>query len=319
VADDIVSYLQSHGGLHTIDDFEGARGNYITPISTSYNGYEVYECPPNGQGIIALMLLKIMDRLKRVGDTPLNVEQMHREIEACRMAYHQRDAYVGDPEQVHVPVDRLLCDENIDLMIGRIGDKRMSPMPEFELPEHKDTVYITVVDKNRNCCSFINTIFLEFGTGLMAPNSGVLLHSRGAGFTLEEGHANVIAPNKRPLHTIIPAMLAKGGRTVMPFGVMGGAYQAFGHLQFLSRYLDYGYDIQQAMDLPRFFANPLTGDVEVETGIDVELIKALEQKGHNIVPAAVPIGGSQAIWIDWETGMLTAGSDPRKDGCAAGY
>jgi len=319
VAEDMVGYLKSRGGLHTLDDFQNACGNYVTPISAKYKGYDVYQCPPNGQGIIALMLLKLIERFEKSGDSPLNLIRMHREIEACRLTYHQRDAYLADPDQIDVPVKEMLSDKNIDQMFEKITDFKIDPLPDFQMPEHKDTVYITVVDKDRNCCSFINTLFHNFGCGLMTPKSGVMLQCRAAGFSLEPGHANVIAGGKRPLHTIIPAMVSSGGRTVMSFGVMGGAYQAFGQMQFLSRYLDYGYDIQAAMDLPRFFADPVTGAVEIEVGIDEKIIEGLKQKGHNIEPEPSFVGGSQAIWIDWENNRLTGGSDPRKDGCAMGY
>ncbi|MBT5185668.1 MAG: gamma-glutamyltransferase, partial [Kordiimonadaceae bacterium] len=265
IAKDIVEFLQSHGGLHTLDDFKNAKGNYVKPISTKYKGYDVHQCPPNGQGIIALMLLKLMERFERAGECPINLERIHQEIEAGRLAYHQRDAYLADPDHSSVSVEQLLSDENIDQMYKLISEgQAIKEMPDFEMPNHKDTVYITVVDKDRNCCSFINTLFHNFGSGLMAPKSGVMLHNRGAGFTLEQGHPNVIAPNKRPLHTIIPGMVSKDGRTVMSYGVMGGSYQAFGHMQFLSRFLDYGYDIQQAQDMPRFFPDPETGSVEME-------------------------------------------------------
>ncbi|MBT6328511.1 MAG: gamma-glutamyltransferase, partial [Kordiimonadaceae bacterium] len=319
VAEDIVSYLKSRGGLHTLDDFTNARGDYVTPISAKYKGYDVYQCPPNGQGVIALMLLKLIERCEKSGEGPLNLERVHREIEACRLTYHQRDAYLADPDQVYVPVEEMLSDKNIDQMYEKINNRKIDPLPDFQMPEHKDTVYISVVDKDRNCCSFINTLFHNFGSGLMAPKSGVMLQCRGGGFSLEPGHPNVIAGGKKPLHTIIPAMVASGGQTVMSFGVMGGAYQAFGQMQFLSRYLGYGYDIQAAMDMPRFFANPVTGEVEFESGIDEKIIEGLKDKGHIFEQDASLVGGSQAIWIDRENNLLIGGSDPRKDGCAIGY
>jgi gamma-glutamyltranspeptidase/glutathione hydrolase len=153
----------------------------------------------------------------------------------------------------------------------------------------------------------------------MAPTSGVLLQNRGQGFTLEAGHPNCIAPGKRPLHTIIPGMIMQNGKTVMSYGVMGGQYQAFGHMQFLSRHLQYGLDVQEAQDAPRFFPNPKTGNVEVEGAIPDTVLDALQSLGHAIVPTPRPIGGSQAIRIDHDRGTLTGGSDPRKDGCAIGY
>jgi len=319
VAEDLVTYLRSLGGLHTLKDFNSASGNYITPISVEFKGYEVHQCPPNGQGIIALMLLKIMERFKNNNMSPLDPEHVHREIEACKLAYHYRDAYLADPDHTEVPVNEMLSESTITRLFQAIGDKAIKSLSEYELPNHQDTVYITVVDKERNCASFINTLFMPFGSSLMEPNSGVLLHNRGCGFSMKSGHPNEIAGGKRPLHTIIPAMLSKNGQTIMPFGVMGGAYQAFGHLQLLSRLFNYNYDIQQAMDIPRFFPNPVTGEIEIEEGFNSELIKKIEMRGHKVVLSPSPIGGSQAIWIDYKNGTLIGGSDPRKDGCAQGY
>lgn len=320
VAQDIVDYLQSRGGLHTMQDFADAKGEYVTPISAKYRGYDVFQCPPNGQGVIALMLLKLIDRFERSGDSPLNLTRIHQEIEAGRLTYHMRDAYVADPDHTDVPVKWMLSDANIDRLYNAIkADKALTDLPDFTPPAHNDTVYITVVDKDRNACSFINTLFDNFGTGWMAPKSGVFLQNRGQGFTLRKGHPNCIAPGKRPLHTIIPGMIMRDGRAVMSYGVMGGAYQAFGHMQFLSRHLQYGLDVQEAQDMPRFFPNPKTGNIEMEGAISDDLRDGLRALGHNPVPAPRPIGGSQAIWIDHERGTLTGGSDPRKDGCAIGY
>ena len=153
----------------------------------------------------------------------------------------------------------------------------------------------------------------------MAPRSGVMLHNRAQGFTLDPNHPNCIAPGKRPLHTIIPGMVARDGRAVMPFGVMGGQYQACGHMQFLTRFFDFGLDIQQSMDLPRFCPDPKTGAVDMEDTVPAEIREELTRRGHTLVKPDRPIGGSQAIWVDWEQGVLTGGSEPRKDGCALGY
>lgn len=320
VAEDIVGYLQSRGGLHGLDDFANAQGEYVTPIKASFLGHDVYQCPPNGQGVIALMLLKLMQRFDKAGDNPINAERIHQEIEAGRMTYHLRDAYVSDPAHCDVPVDWLLSDSHIDDMFRAFDPARaIKQVPEFTPPRHKDTVYITVVDKDRNACSFINTLFHGFGSGLMAPRSGVMLQNRGQSFSVDANHPNCIAPNKRPMHTIIPGMVAKDGRTMLSYGVMGGSYQAFGHMQFLSRHLQYGYDVQEAQDLPRFFPDPETGRIEVEGAVPEHILSDLRAKGHVFAPAPAPIGGSQAIAIDWVQGTLTGGSDPRKDGCAMGY
>ncbi|MGI9523703.1 MAG: gamma-glutamyltransferase [Hyphomicrobiaceae bacterium] len=320
VADDIVSFLQSKGGLHTMDDFAAARGEYVDPISTNFRGVDVYQCPPNGQGVIALLLLNVMRGIGTFGDNPISIERIHAEIEAGRLAYKDRNLYVADPSQAHIPVEWLLADDHADEIRNAINpDFALNPLPEFTAPQHDSTVYITVVDKDRNCCSFINTLFANFGSVQMAPKSGVFLQNRGQGFVLDPDHPNCIGPGKRPLHTIIPGMGVHEGRAVMPFGVMGGQYQAFGHMQFMTRLFDFGLDIQQAQDHPRFFPNPYTGEVEVESTVPEEIVDALRKKGHKIVAPAKPIGGSQAIWVDWEQNVLTGGSDPRKDGCAMGY
>jgi gamma-glutamyltranspeptidase / glutathione hydrolase len=320
VADDIVSFLQSLGGLHTLDDFKNAKGEYVTPISTNYRGYDVYECPPNGQGMIALLLLNMLKDIPTKGVDPLSVERLHREIEYGRLAYQDRNVYCADPNKAPVPVEWLLSDAHARELAAHYDPNRaMDPLPPVSMPLNESTVYISVVDKDRNACSFINTLFNNFGTGLMAPKSGVTLTNRGQGFTLEEGHLNCIAPNKRPLHTIIPGMLGKGDKAVMPFGVMGGQYQAFGHMQFLTKLLDFGMDIQEAQDAPRVFPIDNSMDVEMEGTVPADVIAGLEKLGHKRIKPGKPIGGSQAIWIDWEKGLLTGGSDPRKDGCAVGY
>ena len=320
VADDIVSYLQSLGGLHTLDDFKHMRGEYVVPISSDYRGYDIYQCPPNGQGVIALLLLNIMKGFDVDGVDPISVQRLHQEIEAGRLAYQDRNAYVADPAKADVPVDWLLSDDHAaELRAAIVPERAMDPLPPVSTPKHNSTVYITVVDKHRNACSFINTIFESHGSGQMAPKSGVMLHNRAQGFVLEDGHPNCIAPFKRPMHTIIPAMAADGDKVVMPFGVMGGQYQAFGHMQFLSRLLDFGCDIQEAQDLPRVFPEPGSMNVQVEGTIPADVIEGLRALGHKPYQPAKPIGGSQAIWIDWENGLLMGGSDPRKDGAAMGY
>ncbi len=320
IAEDMVSCLNAHGGLHTMDDFAGPKGKYVTPISGEFRGHTIHQCPPNGQGVIALLMLNIMSEIEAGDGGPITLERMHAEIEACRLAYKARNLYVADPDQAEVPVEALLSANYAGTLRGLIDPARASdPPPEVDLPQHHSTVYISVVDKDRNACSFINTLFMGFGACITAPKSGVLFTNRAQGFSLDPSSPNCIAPGKRPLHTIIPAMASKAGRATMPFGVMGGQYQAMGHMQFLTRMFDYGLDVQEAMDAPRFMADPFTGEVEVEGTVPAEIREALTARGHRLVAPAKPIGGSQAIWIDWDEGVLTGGSDPRKDGCAIGY
>ncbi|MEJ6710141.1 MAG: gamma-glutamyltransferase [Amylibacter sp.] len=320
VAADIVEYLRSKGGLHTHDDFAKTKGEYVTPITTQYQGHTVHECPPNGQGLIALLLLNVMGGFDAGTDGPITTKRLHQELEACRLAYRARNTYLADPAFSDVPIEEILSDEYAARMRDQINESKATiPPADIPLTHHEDTVYISVVDKDRNAVSFINTLFHGWGSGLTAPKSGVVLQNRGHGFSLERGHPNCIDGGKRPLHTIIPGMLTKNGKAVMPFGVMGGEYQSFGHMQFLSRFFEYGMDIQQAMDLPRMMVDPDSGEVEIESSVPETIRNELVALGHEIVAPARPIGGSQAILIDWEQGVLTGGSDPRKDGCAIGY
>ena len=320
VADDMVSYLQSLGGLHTLDDFKNMRGEYVKAISTNYKGYDVYECPPNGQGVIALLLLNMLAGDETKGVDPLSVERLHLEIEAGRLTYQDRNAFVADQNMAPVPTDWLLSPKHAQELRAHIDPKQgLDPLPPVTMAKHQSTVYISVVDKDRNACSFINTLFSNFGAGIMPPNCGVILQNRGQGFVIDKTHLNRIEPGKRPMHTIIPGMLGRDGKAVMSFGVMGGQYQAFGHMQFLTKYLDFGMDIQEAQDAPRVF--PIDGgrNVEMEGTIPDDVVAGLAKLGHRKIKPAKPIGGSQAIWIDWKQRTLTGGSDPRKDGCALGY
>lgn len=319
LADAMAGYLKQQGGLHTVADFHSTQGEYVDPIHSNYLGRQVHQCPPNGQGVIALLLLNIMAGQHTDG-AALSVARVHAELEACRLAYTARNAYVADPRMAQVPVEQLLSTAYAEQLRAQIqSDRAVEPPREWMLPKHKDTVYISVVDKDRNSCSFINTVFHGFGSGLMAPDTGVVFQNRGQGFSLQAGHPNAIAPGKRPLHTIIPGMVSQDGKVQMSYGVMGGQYQAFGHLQFLSRHFEFGCDLQEAMDLPRYMVDPFSGEVEIETTVEPALVQALRSLGHRVADAAGPIGGSQAIAIDWAQGVLTGASDPRKDGCAIGY
>ena len=320
VAEDIVSHLRELGGLHTMEDFATAAGEYVTPIKTNYRGYDIVECPPNGSGVIALEILRILSGYSFEDDEPLSLRRLHLETEASRLAYRDRDAFLADPRLSQVPGDWLLSDAHIDELRSQISlDKAMAPLPPAQIPTHEDTIYLCVVDKDRNAVSFINSLFKGFGSGIMSPKSGVMLQNRGCGFVIEPGHLNCIGPGKRPMHTIIPGMVVKDNRAVMPFGVMGGDYQPTGHAHFLSNFIDFGLDIQESIDLARIFPQPKSGTLEIESGVPAETVDELRALGHNIGEPVMPHGGAQAIWIDWEKNRLTGGSDPRKDGCALGY
>ena len=327
IAADMVATLRARGGLHTEADFVAGLTNaeFVEPISLNWRGYDVYQCPPNGQGLVALMILGILGGIETAPDGPLSAQRYHRHIEAARLAYRDRDAFIADPSQADVPVKKLLDPAYLARLRALIDDARaMRGLPaagEAMLPPHKDTTYLCVVDRDGNACSFINSLFQGFGSAILAEKSGVMLQNRGFGFHLKRGHPNCIAPRKRPMHTIIPGMVMQGGPggllPVMPYGVMGGHFQPMGHSLFLTNLMEFGLDIQEAIDLPRLL--PLGGKVQIERGIPPEICDRLSRLGHELELVERPHGGGQAIWIDRARGCLIAGSEPRKDGLALGY
>jgi len=317
VAACLVATLRAKGGLHTQHDFAATAAEYVTPISTRYAGHTVLEMPPNGQGITALVALNLLTRLGVDGLDPMGVDRVHLQVEAARLAYAARDAYVADMAHTEVPVDHLLSDAFADALAARIDPAQRLPAVDIGDTAHRDTVYLTVVDKDRNAISFINSLFQGFGSGIADAETGVVFQNRGAGFVLQPEHPNCIAPGKRPMHTIIPGMLVKDGRVVMPFGVMGGHYQPMGHVQVVLNMLAYGMDVQEALDFPRFLAEG--AQLTVERGLPRDTVRGLAARGHTLAPAPLPFGGGQAIVIDWQDGTLAAGSDGRKDGAALGY
>jgi gamma-glutamyltranspeptidase/glutathione hydrolase len=318
LAERTVAYLQSEGGLHTTDDFAAAAGEFVTPIKTSYRGLEVYECPPNGQGVIALLMLNLLEGFELRTLDPNGAERLHLEAEATRLAFRDRNACLADPAAVDVPLAQLL-DKDYAAKLGALIDpeRALADLPPPLLAEHRDTVYLTVVDRDRNVVSFINSVFDSFGSGLVCPETGVLFHNRGKSFSLDPGHPNVIAPGKRPMHTIIPALAFENGRPTIAFGVMGGHYQPVGHVHVLTNLVDFGLDPQAAIDAPRAFAQD--GGLRLERGISRAAAEALARRGHKVVPAGKPLGGGQIIVVDHARGVLIGGSDPRKDGLALGY
>jgi gamma-glutamyltranspeptidase/glutathione hydrolase len=318
VAEDMVATLQRHGGLHTLDDFAAARGEYVTPIKTGYRGYEILECPPNGQGLIALIMLNILEGFDFGGGDPLGVRRLHLESEAARLAYRDRDAYLADPAKSGVPTETLLSEAYAaEQRLSIREDRAMAEVPGPSLAPSSDTVYLTVVDADGNAISFINSVFSVFGSGIVSDSTGVLFHNRGSSFVTQPGHPNAIGPGKRPMHTIMPGMLAKDGEVVMPFGVMGGHFQPFGHTHIVTNIIDFGLDVQRAIETPRIFH--FDGELSAESGVPDETLGALAAMGHKVGRSPVPHGGGQAIWIDRARGVLAGGSDPRKDGMALGY
>ncbi|GAA4323789.1 gamma-glutamyltransferase [Pigmentiphaga soli] len=314
----MVETLTALGGAHSIDDFETYRAEYVDPLSARYRDYQLWECPPNGQGLVPLIMASMLDRFDMSQYGPVSVERFHLQAEVARLAYAQRDSFIGDPRHVAMDIDGLLGAPYIDALVKRISlTKRMADIAPRPAPRHKDTVFIAVVDRDGTAVALINSIFDDFGSGIVCPHSGVLFHNRGSSFVLESGHPNALAPRKRPLNTIIPGMLARNGQPVMPFGVTGGHFQPSGQLQLLGNLLDHGLPVQQAVDLPRMFAR---GDsFEVERAVPESVIAGLQALGHGVTRCSHPLGTAQAIWIDRANGVLRGAADGRRDGLALGY
>jgi gamma-glutamyltranspeptidase/glutathione hydrolase len=317
IAQDMVETLRGIGGLHTLEDFAAHTTETTSPIGTLYKGLDVWQCPPNGPGITMLLMLNILSRFDLTKFHPLSVERFHLEAEAARIAYMMREEHVGDPAHVKIDVDKILAREFASEHIGKIRMDRLLDLPSVAPPMNPSTVYISVVDKDRNVCSFINSIAQAFGSAIVSNKTGVLLQNRAAGFRIQPGHPNCIGPGKRPLHTIIPALVTENDRAVMPFGVMGGQYQPVGQTHVLTNMVDYGCDVQEAIDMPRGLH--YEGVYQLEDGVPAAIVEGLKKIGHQTTGVVAPLGGGQAIWIDWDKGTLTGGSDPRKDGCALGY
>lgn len=324
IADEIIRCSSQNGGLLRHDDLEKHRSNWVDPIFTDYRGHRVYEIPPNGQGLAALLALNILEQFDFSAEPAESARSVHLRIEAVKLAYADRNRYIADPDQVEVPVAELLSKDYARDRARLIREDAALQIPVAgRLPLGSDTAYLTAADGDGNVVSLISSLFFPFGSGLVAGNTGILLHNRGFGFSLDPGHPNCIAPGKRPFHTIIPAMLFEDDRPLVSFGVMGGDMQAQAHLQVVSNLVDHGFNIQEALDRPRF--HYLEGsEVACEPGLAGAIGAGLAAVGHVIQGelAALPrggFGGGQGIMIDPESGAYWSGSDERKDGCAIGY
>jgi len=315
VAEDMIKKLESMGGDHTSDDFSNANAEWVKPISSNYRGFRIHECPPNGQGLVALIILSILEKfdLKKMS----KINYTHVFCEATKIGYFLRDQYLADPSLNKLSVDHFLSLKLLDQYASNIDMNKAKFFSLSDFPDHPDTIYLTVRDKNGMVISFINSLFDAFGSGVTAPKSGVLFHCRGRAFNTIEGHPNELNPNKRPVHTIIPAMISKNNKLIGSFGVMGGQYQAAGHAYVLSKMIDFGLNPQLALNYPRIFPNNNILDIENE--FDSDVVNELKLKGHQINYPVAPIGGGQMILIDEERNLLIGASDWRKDGLAIGY
>lgn len=332
VAKKIVAYSNKVGGLFSLKDFADHTATWVEPVSTNYRGYQVWELPPPGQGIAVLQMLNILSafNLKKMG--PESPDYWHLFVEAKKLAYADRARFYADPDFVKLPTAELISMPYADKRRKLIDmDKARTDHPAGD-PKlaTSDTIYLSVVDKDRNCVSFIQSNYHGFGSHHVPGDLGFALQNRGNLFALDDTHLNRLEPHKRPFHTIIPAMVTKDDKPYLVFGVMGGDFQAQGHVQVLVNLIDFGMNVQEAGEAPRIehvgsptptgkAGDPKGGKIQAERGIPTAVLRELQRRGHQVVSDASNGGGYQAIFIDPRTGMLHGGSEARKDGCAAGY
>jgi gamma-glutamyltranspeptidase / glutathione hydrolase len=317
----LVDAVQQRGGFLTQADLAAHTADWVEPIRTGYRGFELVEMPPNTQGFVALEILNILEGYDLAAMGHNSAEYLHTLVEAKRIAFADRAAYLADPRDVPQRLlDTLISKEYAAARRGEIDPRRAAAHPAphaFDGRDLGDTVYLAAADGEGNAISFINSLFGSFGSGLVVPGTGMVLHNRGAGFTLQRNHPNRLAPGKRPLHTLVPAFLMKGGRPLMPFGVMGGDNQAQAHAQVVVNMVDFGMNVQEAGDAPRVRHG--AEGLAVESAIDGRVRSALTERGHRLIDGCGLMGGYQAVLLDPVTGVLAGGSDLRKDGLAIGW
>jgi gamma-glutamyltranspeptidase/glutathione hydrolase len=325
IAESISAVVQEAGGCLMQSDLSAHRSTWEEPIHVNYRDLTIWECAPNGQGLAALLALNILNGFNLADLPPLSVERLHLEIEAMRLAFADAYYYVADPAFNPAPLEELLSPEYASARRKLIDPRQVNTHLEHGIPLAKsDTVYFTTADREGNACSFINSNYMGFGTGIVPRGWGFSLQNRALGFSLKSGHPNVLEPGKRPYHTIIPAMATRraDGGLFASFGVMGGFMQPQGHLQVAVGLTDDGLDPQAALDRPRFSVTERleTGEVALEEGIPVGVMAGLADLGHHVRPVSgmsrSMFGRGQVIYRDAETGVLWGGSDPRADGCA---
>ncbi|HEY63222.1 MAG TPA: gamma-glutamyltransferase family protein [Caldilineae bacterium] len=324
-------HVQRYGGWITPEDMATHTSTWDEPITAEYRGVTLYECPPNGQGLAAIIAVNLAAGFDLAAMSP--ADRLHVMIECMRLAFADAQRWVCDPRVVDIPLEELISPEYAERRRQRIDMHQAAQDVPYGIPmAGSDTVYLSVVDGEGNACSFINSLYMGTGTGLVVPGTGVSLQNRGALFVLDPEHPNALASNKRPYHTIIPAMTTRDGELHACFGVMGGYMQPQGHFQMLVNMLDLGMAPQQALDVPRWMlagpdaglgAQEPGGLVMIEEGWDFGVMAELARRGHRLAPVdgfgRVVFGGGQIILRDPDTGVLIAGSDPRKDGCAVGW
>jgi gamma-glutamyltranspeptidase/glutathione hydrolase len=327
----IAAAVQANGGALAVEDLAAHTSTWVDPVTTNYRGWDVWELPPNTQGVAALQMLNMLEGfdLRSMGSG--SAAALHLLVETKKIVYEDRARWYADPEFARAPLVRLLSKEYAKERARLFDPARAArKIPAGDLaPGGHDTTYLTVVDAERNAISLIQSNYGGFGSGVVPEGGGFTLHNRGNLFNLDPSHPNAYAPGKRPFHTIIPAFVTKDGRPVFSFGVMGGDVQPQGHVQVLTNILDFGMNVQEAGDAPRFHhegSSEPTGEImqdggvlHLESGFAPDVVRQLVLQGHRISAGFGTFGGYQGIWIDHERGVLLGASESRKDGCALGY
>lgn len=316
VAEAMAHTLSGLGGLQTPDDFAAHSGEYADPVAGTYRGHTILECPPNGQGFVALIMANLLEGFDLSALDPAGADKLHLLIETAGLAFRARDGFFGSDDWSPAALAPLLGKDMAAGWRDEIDMGQARAAADVR-PSGSDTVYLCVVDRDANAVSFINSLFRPFGSGILCPETGVMFHDRGTGFVVDPDSGRTIEGRRRPPHTILPAMLMREGKAIMPFGFVGAEFQPIGQITLLTNVLDHGLDVQQALETPRVF--PQAGEVKVEKTVNEAVLQDLQARGHRIGPTQVAHGSGQAIWIDRDRGVLVGGSDPRKDGCALGF
>lgn len=332
IAKRLVAFSEKKGGLFTLEDFASHTSDWVSPVMTNYRGYEVWQLPPPGQGLAVLQMLNLLEPHDLAKYGPNSADYWHLFVEAKKLVYADRAKFYADPTMAQVPLKELISKEYAAARGKQIDLAKASEdvLPGDSKLKHADTVYICVVDKDRNCVSLIQSIYFGFGSGLAPGDLGFAIQNRGNLFNLDPEHANALKPGKRPFHTIIPGFVTKAGKPWLVFGVMGGDMQPQGQVQVLVNLIDFGMNIQAAGESPRIehVGSPTPrgeaglaqgGIVRAERGISEEIVTELRRRGHRVEWVDRNGGGYQGILIDPSTGMLHGASEPRKDGAAVGY
>ena len=318
IAEDMVNSLNRVGGLHTIEDFSKQKTIKSKTIFSNYKNIEIHQCPPNGPGLTVLLMMKLLEKLKIENFKFDSIERFHLEAEITKQAYKVKEENLGDPNFVNLNLKNILEEKYVNNICNNISLNNCSEVGDLNIPNHPETVYLSVVDKDLNTVSIINSVCYAFGSGITTNKTGIIFHNRGTNFRIEEGHPNCIAGLKRPLHTIIPGLiLDNNGYSILSYGVMGGQYQPVGQVHVLNNIFDFNMSPQEAISFPRAFH--FNNIYKLEKKISEETKKGLTKLGHNTQYIETTHGGGQAIKIDRNKGNLIGGSDPRKDGYAKGF